>query len=536
MAKQEKKIEYKETTVFPLFPEYEYTKHEKARLVLFHAYARNIKKIINYAANFDSPNLLCMVYIVGEVTPEKIQTLLASCSDRVCVLTSPFPDSAVATYKEYMALSEVLAKRGQWDSENNTPNAKWQAEYESYEKSKKEISGCRIEMDGQIGFSGFDTIEQFVPDYIQRQIDEHKAQEDIVKRYCQLEQKAPYYFKYWTLHRKGHEPVKFQHSQINRLIKQYYPQGVEAHNINPYAALSPASIDPACEMALTGKPNKRLGFSIDKRTVKAIKNFIAEKIDATGYCKLEELRKFVASPPFGFAFNGYSAAHIAAAVASFDNLLWFDSICDHYAKDSICGLCRGLFDHDVRIARFRTGQVLYREYPCHAKLKSVLAKLYGVQPDLFGSYMVSKCRSRMSAMFRLPCSLSDPLLYQLTSPDLVWYDRAQIETLAEKVDTDKLSVSLECHVSMDKEVPIRERIPDSACWLWDKDFTMENPEFLATREEIEHLHSLCDIPVSLSHECNEEQRRKEKHEAILSYESELKQRCVVRLENLLRMV
>lgn len=104
MAKKKReKIEYKETTVFELFPEYEYTKQQKARLVLFHAYARNVKKIINYAAHFDVPNLICLIYIVGEVEDSAVQVLLASanCSECVWVLTSPYPADDLKEYNEF---------------------------------------------------------------------------------------------------------------------------------------------------------------------------------------------------------------------------------------------------------------------------------------------------------------------------------------------------------------------------------------------------------------------------------------------------
>ena len=94
-GKRESAPEYKETVAFELFPTLEYDKAQKQRLIPFHALKNNIRRIINYAAHFDAPNRICMVYIVGEVAPEKIQSLLtaAECSDRVCVLTSAFPDS-----------------------------------------------------------------------------------------------------------------------------------------------------------------------------------------------------------------------------------------------------------------------------------------------------------------------------------------------------------------------------------------------------------------------------------------------------------
>ena len=120
MKDNSKPVEYKETHVFELFPDYKYTRQQRFRLTLFHGYKRNIVKLINYASNFDKPDKICLVYIVGEPKPEKIMSALenAGCSSNVCVLTSPFPDEKLKLYKEFDKLRTELKRSGNWDNES----------------------------------------------------------------------------------------------------------------------------------------------------------------------------------------------------------------------------------------------------------------------------------------------------------------------------------------------------------------------------------------------------------------------------------
>ena len=231
--KRESAPEYRETVVFELFPALEYDKAQKQRLIPFHAYRNSIRRIINYAAHFDAPNRICMVYIVGEVAPEKIQKLLAAaeCSDRVCVLTSPFPEDELTFWRAFDERRDALQKQGNWDEERQTVTAEWlhMRDHEIWWKGV--LDAAEPDLDGQICI---DAPTLAVPDLWRTHNAKLVAQQaetlDMIHHYHALARKAPSYFRRWTLHRRGREPTQFRHADTGKLVAKTYPYGAEARD------------------------------------------------------------------------------------------------------------------------------------------------------------------------------------------------------------------------------------------------------------------------------------------------------------------
>lgn len=499
-------IQYKETEVFELFPALEYDKMQKQRLILFHAYARNVRRIINYAAHFDKPNCICMVYIVGEVAPEKIQKLLAGaeCSDRVCVLTSPFPADDMAFWREFDERREKLTKQGAWDAERQTVTAEWLHARDIEIWWKGQLDAAEPDLDGQMGFGDFGFSEADVPDFLRTRNAELVAEQaetlDMIKRYHALARKAPSYFRRWTLHRRGLPPAPFRHADTGRLIAKIYPCGAEARGVNPYAGLSPASIAPAVALVTDGAENWRLGFdrafATDFKPVAKIRKFVEDAFAAQGYCTLSALAEFVKSPPFGLANNGYSAAILCAALCDLPDALFFDSLTDSPLREVMPYFCRKILPpEDGRPAYKRAGResCLYREYPCHAVVRDALSELYGLS-DYAGRYAVTYARIKIEALFRLPLSVTDDLLFRLTGPEILWHDRAQMEGLAAEVAArrDELPRIMAEHIAKDKRIPYRGWIPGAAGWLWGRETMLDSPHCMMTQAERDERYALLE--------------------------------------------
>ena len=511
-GKRESAPEYKETVAFELFPTLEYDKAQKQRLIPFHALKNNIRRIINYAAHFDAPNRICMVYIVGEVAPEKIQSLLtaAECSDRVCVLTSAFPDSEIKFWREFDKLRDTLTKRGQWDNENQTVNACWLELHEATRSFKEFYETERPDVEGQIGLAEFDF--QYDEGRLARIEADLRRQEETletVRRYHALARKAPSYFRRWTLHRRNCEPTLFRHADTGKLIAKIYPYGSEARGVNAYAGLSPASAKTAVRLIMDGEENRRLGFGrnelIRSAAARKIRKFVRDAIAANGYCSLFDLKEFVESPPFGLGANGYSAAMLSAALAEEDGLIYRDSVSDSDAKSNMHGLyllllSEGTSRYSVMATVLKRMKMdrrwylpcLYKEYPCHKTVRKALAELYGVPDEWVGLGIVNRCRSRIEELFRLPLSVSDDLLFYLTGPEICWYDRAEMERLAAEVTArrDELPRILAAHIAKDRRIPYRQRIPGAACWLWDRETMLDGPDCMMSDEERKQFESL----------------------------------------------
>lgn len=499
-------IQYKETEVFELFPVLEYDKMQKRRLILFHAYARDVRRIINYAAHFDKPNCLCMVYIVGEVAPEKIQKLLAGaeCSNRVCVLTSPFPADDMAFCREFDERRDALIKSGDWDAERQTVTAEWLHIRDVEIWWKAQLDAATPDLDGQLGFGDFGFSEASVPELWRTHNAKLVAQQaetlDMIRRYHALARKAPSYFRRWTLHRRGLPPAPFRHAGTGKLVAKIYPYGAEARGVNAYAGLSPASVESAVKLVTDGAENWRLGFDrafvADFKPVREIRKFVEDAFDAQGYCTLSALAEFVKSPPFGLSNDGYSAAILCAALCDLPDALFFDSLTDSPLREEMLYFCRKtLPPEDGRPAYKRAGRecCLYREYPCHALVRDALEELYGLA-DYAGRYVVTYARAKMETLFRLPISMTDDLLFSLTSPEILWHDRAQMEGLAAEVAArrDELPRVLAEHIARDKRIPYRGGIPSAAGWLWDKETMLDAPHCMMTRAERDKRYALLE--------------------------------------------
>lgn len=492
---REKEVQYKETAVFELFPALEYTKAQKQRLILFHAYKNNIRRIINYAAHFDKPNCVCVAYIVGEVAPEKIQKLLADaeCSDRVCVLTSAYPDSDMAFWRDFDKRREIMRKQGFWDDEAQALNDNFRQHYETTAQWVELIEADAPDVDGQIGLDVFQ-FQQGTRLLESVENDLRKCGETLeaVKHYHALAKKAPTHFRRWTLHRRGQEPTPFRHADTDKLIKKIYPYGAEARGVNPYAGLSPASVEPAAKLVTDGAENRRLGFDrafvMDFKPVRKIRKFVENAFAAQGYCTLSALADFIKSPPFGLDNNGYSAAILSAALYDIPGLLFFDSLTDSpLQREGMLYLCRKILpqeDSRPSYARMRQESCLYMEYPCHRIVRDALTKLYELE-DCTGRYVVTYARAKIETLFLLPLSVSDDLLFRLTGPEIRWHDRAQMEELAAEVTARRgeLPSVLAAHIAKDRMIPYRERVSSAACWLWDRETALDSPHFMMNDEE-----------------------------------------------------
>lgn len=125
MSKGKKKpVEWKDTK-FPFSVDYNYSLFVKNRCVFFYSLAKNIKKNINYAANFTMQNNICVIYVYGNVNREKIYPLIAQYQGHILILV--MPSVTADDFKpitEYNDWIKKLKSRGLADN-NNKPNEAW---------------------------------------------------------------------------------------------------------------------------------------------------------------------------------------------------------------------------------------------------------------------------------------------------------------------------------------------------------------------------------------------------------------------------
>lgn len=451
-------IEYRETVVFDLFPQYEYTRIQRKRLVLFHCYAKNIRKTIRYAAHFDAPNRICLVYVVGQPKEDLIRRLLeeTGCSDRVCVLTSPFPDFGLSVWEAYDTLRRRLSVMGHWDRENERPNQKYEEEYEKNRRMHRKYPDNTV-------------ILQFIQQF--------QSDSEVIHQYRRLQKASRNtYFKNWRLIRRGCLTKPFTHARLDELIERIYPIGVEAKHGNDYVSLSPAAIQPSIQWAADGTPNRKLGLdeSMIAPAAKSVAGFITKQIEDKGYVNLSELARFCQSPPMGLDYNGFSAAVIRRAVERFRNrsLFYYDSVCSHPFWESPDVVFQWVFSPLMERNRVRHHTAcLYLESAPHKRVKQFMEKLWGIKIEMPGDLMGFHLSRRLTRDHRVPLAYVDPRLLRLTLWNVKWYDRADVEQLADEVTQhgDEIMTAYRRYKAENSNVPdaAMSLLRADYSWVWD---------------------------------------------------------------------
>ena len=464
MRSKQRTVEYKETSVFELFPEFEYTRRQRVRCVLFHAYAKNYRKIINYAAHFDAPNKLCIVWIVGQPKPELIAKALSSagCSDRVCVMTSPFPQEKMGIYEAFSSLAGRLLSGGYYDKEKRDVNDSYIEYHNNIKMAIKKLP------------SGQDR-ESLVELY--------KQQEDeleIIHQYKRLAKACRNtYFKKFTCYRAGCLAKPFTFDRLDSLIVKVFPYGSESMQVGDSCSIMPSTIDKCIKFATTGEPQRGVDFKLDDDTpaVRLIRRFLNKKFLTSSGCSISELRDFVTAPPLGFGENGFSAACLAYALKRYENrtVLYYDSVSTFILKRVNTGLINAVLSDSKMIRRRADSDAcLYIESHPHKVIKKMISDVFGVPILVPGFYTATKARCMLEQSFRLPVALADERLYKLVSMESKWHDTELMNDICNELDgyTDELCASFECYKSMDAELTPEERVvyPSAAPWLWDRDY------------------------------------------------------------------
>lgn len=472
MAKKyEKKIVYKETEVFDIFPKFEYTRRQRMRVTLFHGYAKNFKKLIHYASNFDEPNKLCLVYFVGEPKRELIDKELAESgvSDRVCVLTSPFPQDGLARYEACDDVRKKLRQIGMWDEESQFVRDEYLDDLKRYRKALKDKSVASSENDTIVVARFIETVEQNIR---------------VAMEFRKLRKMSRNtYFKKFTLYRSGHLPKPFTHDKLDKLIERVFPLGSEAQGINDFAALSPIGVERAIKKFLTGEPDKKLGldFDEDHPAVRLIRRYLNKEMDTNGCCSVQKLNELVQLPPLGLAENAYSAYCVALALKQYDSrrLFLFDSANSFDASDITEIIVRYILDAFGGRVRHAKNVMLYIESHPHKVIKRIAADLFGEKITMPGDLMLNRiCRRIEREGYRYPLAAVDKRLFDLLDCRFYWSDTTKVRMVSEEVEDKEpeLKDALIDWWATDASISDHEKLlkySSASAWLWERDASFD---------------------------------------------------------------
>lgn len=465
-------LKYVETPPFEFFPEIEYTPKQRQRVVPFHALKNNIVRIIHYAKNFDVKNKFMMIHIVGSVDPDKVQTCLADsgCSDRVKVIVYDYPDSYMKKYKEFCGIRRRLIQRGVYDEESDEANEFFKDEIRNMEHLLATISP-----DDKVFSITSETLAGMRRDL------------EAIREFHKLKSESQCFFKSGTMYSVENAPVTFKYENLDSMIKTYFRHGAEVCGSSDFGC-SPTSIQRAVEAVNSGQNNYRLGFTLESleksQAVKSIRKFILKKFREKGFCYFTEIADFITSKPYGLSDNGFSVAVMTLVFSAMPDVLFYDSISDSPMSNAVAYFMRLLLKWSGMHLEHRRKDyescAVYREYPCHTKLRALMKDLFykegtDLKKEWFdekGRYIVTYSRASIEAQFSLPISVSSPEMYAMVGRHMVWYDRSLIESIVERCSgrENELKATLQEHIRKNNEHPRTEGLVRvSYGWLYEKE-------------------------------------------------------------------
>lgn len=289
----QKPVEYKDTFDFKLFPRYEYTKLHQKRFRLFQGRVEHYKKIINYADNFDEPNVINLVYMIGY--NDRIRPYVQKTKSNVVVLCADIPESIRKTHDDYWEMIAHLKPIGWSDAKGNlTQN--WWSNYES-----------------------------FLRHYGEEGIDEQwRSEKKLYDDYTAAISIVPKYYKRYIICDKLHPEKTIAHENLNWIIKRYFPRGREEQGCGDLAARR-SIISKAALSGLRRENNpKMFGIENDKKpsecfdtSIKRCIMNINTAIRDTGNVRLTEIYREMRLPPYGWSDDLHAAYCFGYALSEY---------------------------------------------------------------------------------------------------------------------------------------------------------------------------------------------------------------------------
>ncbi len=375
-----KPVEWKDTKM-SISVNYEYSLFVRNRCTFFYCYAKNVRKMINYAENFACPYNICVIYVYGTVKPETVLKHLSQKRGHILLLVAPqIAADDIKTIAEYGEWLKTLKKQGLLKITNEG-------------KRKNEFSKIMVgvEYGDEPGEDWYRYYNQpnapaFYNIYIKgiELIERNKkAKESIKKNQIGLLDTYANFEVPDTL--RGD---LFNHEiDLLQVVKNLYPYGVEC-DAKDETAVKLLKIKKLVQAAMNGEQSadvQRLGINLGNeeqqqlylwdnltagavKCVEFLKEFCHKSIEGKGCFHISELWKRFSRPPYGaYTCNWYEYL-FAVALSDYNSS-------DFFYGD---GLCSSKIHNLENIGSYKTGFV-FRQNEKQEKFKKLFAKLFDIE-------------------------------------------------------------------------------------------------------------------------------------------------------------
>jgi hypothetical protein len=331
-----KKVEYRDTFDFRLFPEYTYTKVQHKRLRLFQGRIEHWRAAINYADSFEGHNKINILFMLGY--DAKMEAYINRTKNNVVILCAKIPKEFLQAYDAYWTLIEKLRNVGYADKDGNlTPIF--------YTERKKE---AKYRGTGALS----DELYQA-----------HDLEDHIINEYEHVKAEIGNYFANYIVIDKGHSGRRISHENLDWIIKQYFPFGREQCGISNQAVTSikriadalQAGLDRENTPQLLGFPTEADCYTICKQSIRRCQMDLNIGLRNKGSVDLVKLVNRMRNPPYGWDFEPHAAYCLGYALSEHldESWIWDGIACFSSREIAVSVLRNILAEHLMRRHSFQ---------------------------------------------------------------------------------------------------------------------------------------------------------------------------------------
>ena len=320
-----KRVEYRDTFDFRLFPEYTYTRAQNRRLRLFQGRVEHWRAAINYADSFNYPNEINLLYMIGY--KPQMKAYVEKTVSNVVVLCADVPPEFLAAYDAYWGFVKQYRGTG-YVNQDGVFSPAFFAEREKEEAYR----GTGI-----------------LPDELYRRNDEQAA---IISAYQRITEESEKYFSHYLIISKSIPECSISHDELDWLIQEYFPFGREQCGIGEKAYRSLRKIEEALRAGLnradTAKlldlPNGVDSYTACQNGIKQCQMNLSVAMQNDGLVDLVQLMEDMKKPPYGWDDDPHAAYCLGYAICDYlDNTwIWDEIYCFQSHSETLVSVLRNV--------------------------------------------------------------------------------------------------------------------------------------------------------------------------------------------------
>lgn len=462
-----KSVVYEDTFEFELFLQYSYTLPQKYRLRLFQGRVEHYRKAINYADKFDEGNVINLVYMLGY--GPRIRTYMEKTRSNLLVLCSDIPTELMAAYDEFIALKKKMIAWSMMDKEGNLT--------QSYLEEREKIYSRYGKGDGTPDF--FTPYRMNYPEY-----------DSVIEKYEDVKKDIGKCFENYVLIERGKPETVVKHSDIDRIIKRYFPYGAEACGVEERAyknifeksrkALERGLMKADCSDIL-GFPLGSDSYKLCKKGIDDCVEKIKDALETPGYISLEKLYAEMKKPPYGWNDTPFSMYCFGYAMSNFIDGHWIYDTCSAWEAKEVA---KSAIKYTAGRIKKRTRPIFTLYCSSGESLIQKLSYTFGVPPVKPLHAMMLMVGKRIENHTRYPVSIIDKTLHELFYHVERSMDKSVLEKWEEHFSKERCDAIREAYGRINDTVreQLRQRYPGidledvekyctTACsgWVWDAD-------------------------------------------------------------------